>query len=97
LCRPDHRPVRRPVELAAAEDGADAADELGHRERLRHVVIGAGLEPDHTVDLGIAGGQHENRNVAAGPGAAADLDPGEARQHQVEHDEVGLVRRLDRA
>ena len=41
----------RAVELAAAQLGADAADQLADRERLGHVVVGADLEPDDLVDL----------------------------------------------
>ena len=41
--------------------------ELGDRERLRHVVVGAGLEAEHAIDLGVHRGQHEDRDVALGP------------------------------
>ena len=36
---------RRAVELAAAELGAHAAEQLAHREGLGDVVVGADLEP----------------------------------------------------
>ena len=52
------------VELAASEERADAAHELGDRERLRHVVIGADLEPDDAIGLGVARRQHDDRQVA---------------------------------
>ena len=40
------------VELATAEDRANPSDQLGHRERLGHVVVGADLEAHHAIELG---------------------------------------------
>ena len=73
-----HGPVpARAVELAPPQDRAHAAQELGARERLRHVVVGAELEAEHAVGLRVARGEHEDRDVALGPQRAADLDAGE--------------------
>src|SRR3954468_4575819 len=94
----DHEPVRldalaalvrRHVRLAGAtEKRADTRAELADRERLRDVVIGAELQPEHLVELVVARGQHDDRHRARRPQPLADLEPVEPRQHQVEHDEV---------
>jgi hypothetical protein len=53
---------RRAVELAAAQLGAHAAEQLAHREGLGDVVVGADLEADHLVDLGVLGGEQDDRH-----------------------------------
>src|SRR5919197_2278455 len=68
--------ARGAVELAAAQDRPHPAYELGDRERLRHVVVGTGLEAEHAVDLGVHRGQDQDRDVALAAQATADLDPG---------------------
>jgi hypothetical protein len=79
------------VELPAAQDRADAPDQLGHRERLRDVVVRADLQPDDTVHLRSFRGEHHDGYGALGPQAAADLRPREARKHQVEDHDVEAV------
>ena len=68
------------------------AAELADAERLGDVVVGADLEAEDLVDLVVAGGQHDDRNLAPGAEPAADLDPVEARHHHVEDDEVEALR-----
>ena len=53
---------RGAVELAAAELGADAAEQLADAERLGDVVVGADLEADDLVDLGVLRGQEDDRS-----------------------------------
>ena len=54
---------------AAPERGAHPGDQLAEPERLGHVVVGADLEPDDGVDLGVAGGHHDDRHLRARRGA----------------------------
>ena len=65
-----------------------AAPELADRERLRDVVVRAELEPEHLVELVVAGGEHHDRDAALRPQALAHLEPVEPRQHHVEDDEI---------
>src|SRR5919202_3614757 len=90
--------ARRAVEIAAAQDRPHPADELGDREGLRHVVVSARLEPEHAVDLGVHRGQDQDRDVALLAEPPADLEPGEAREADVEDEDVVAVRprRLER-
>ncbi len=77
----------------AAHHGAQAGEQLGHRERLGEIVIGAGVEAADTIRLLAARRQHNDRHVAgflAAAQAAADLDAGKLRQHPVEQDEIGF-------
>ena len=76
----------------AAGRGADARDELLHRERLDEVVVGADLERVDAVVLGAARGDDDDRR--ADPLVAGGLDelPAvNAREHQIEHADVGLL------
>ena len=79
-----HRP-------AAAERGPDAGDQLGHLERLAHVVVGARLEAHDDVDRVRAGREHDDRRRGLAADRAADLEAVEPRQHDVEQDEVRVV------
>ena len=84
--------VVRDLGRAAAQDGLDARVQLAGRERLRDVVVGAGLEAGQLVLLFRAGRQHDDRDLlrpAVGPEAARELDAGDAGQHPVEQDEIG--------
>ena len=71
-----------------AQHGLHAADQLGDRERLGHVVVGAGLEADDLVELGVLRREHQDVRVAEGAHAAADLDAVDVGQADVEDDQV---------
>src|SRR6266542_1842700 len=81
----------RSVELAPAQDCPRPADELGHRERLRDVVVGAQLEPEHPVDLGVARAQEDDRDVALSPQRPADVRAEQPRHHHVHDHEVEVA------
>ena len=59
--------LRDPVVVAAPapQRRAHPRHELAQAERLRHVVVGADLEPDDRVDLGVARGDHDDRHLRA--------------------------------
>src|SRR5204862_1274500 len=75
----------------AAQDRLDARDELARVERLRHVVVGADLEADDLVDVLVPRGQHQDRDIRLLTDAAADLDPVDVREHEIEDDQRGLL------
>ena len=78
--------------LAPPEHGLDARGELLDRERLRHVVVGPELEPEHLVALVALRRQDDDRD--AGVVLAhrlAHLEAVELGQHQVEEHEIGLL------
>ncbi len=77
--------------LAAAQHRPDAGHQLAVAERLGDVVVGAELQTDDLVDLGVPGGDHDDRHGAALAQATADLGAGQAGHHQVEQDDVGAV------
>jgi hypothetical protein len=73
----------------ATEMGADAGEQLGQPKRLRDVVVGAGIEPEHDVDLVAARGQdHDRGHWRLRPEAPTDLHPVEVGQPQIEQHEV---------
>ncbi len=93
-CEAEH--VGRLFVERAPEQGADASEQLLQRERLGQVVVGAGVQPLDAVADGVAGGEQEDRHaVALAPQAASDVQPVEARHHDVEHDRIGCAT-LDR-
>ena len=80
----------------APEERPQPGQQLGQRERLDEVVVGAGVETLHTVVDGVAGGQHEDRRVVAGrPQPPADGQAVEAGEPEVEHDRVGRAEAQD--
>ena len=77
--------------VGAAEHRLHAGDELGRRERLGDVVVGAELEAEHPVDLGVAGGEEDHRDRRGLAQAAAHLEAVDVGEADVEHDEPGPV------
>lgn len=65
----------------------DARDELQRAERLGDVVIGAHAQPDGLVDVGIASGEHDDRDVGPLAKAPGEFETVGVRQHHVEHGE----------
>jgi len=73
----------------AARHRADAGRQLGEREGLAQVVVGPGVESRHAVLDFVARGEHEDtRPDPIGAQAAADLEPVDVGQPEVEDDEV---------
>src|SRR6185503_7548282 len=72
----------------ASQERPDPAPELADRKRLRDVVVGSELEPEHLVELVVARGEHDDRHRAVRAKPAADLEAVDLREHDVEHDEV---------
>jgi hypothetical protein len=74
-----------------AHERAEPREQLRKSERLRQVVVGAGVEPGHTaVDLR-ASGEHEHGNgIPVRTQAPADLETVDPRHEDVEDDRVGL-------
>ena len=83
-CSPEQRP--------------DAGRQLLRRERLGEVVVGARLEPGDDVVGVVAGRDHDDRHVARLAQRAAQLEPVDARQHDVDQHDVGglAAERLER-
>jgi hypothetical protein len=70
---------------------AEPCEELVERERLREVVVCAGIEARHAVTDGVSGGQHQHRRPDLLPSElAARLEAVDPGQHDVEHDRVVL-------
>ena len=82
----EHHSVMR---LLSSQEGADPCHELLVGEGLDEVVVGTAVEPVNAVGDPIPGRQHEDGKVAGCPDHAADLDAVHARQHQIEHHQVG--------
>src|SRR5262249_20915710 len=76
--------VMRPLVPAATEDRAHPGDELARVERLRQIVVRAGVEASDLVEVVVARREHEDRQIARLADPAADLHPVEIGKHQVE-------------
>ena len=68
-------------------------EQFAHAERLRHVVVGAGIERTDLVELAVAGRQHHDRHRRPPTQRPDDLHARDARQAEVEHHQIGLGRR----
>jgi hypothetical protein len=89
--------LRAVVKFLDAQHRANARQQRAVVDRLREVLIAAGLEPgDHVLGLAESGHEDDRRERKARIGAqpSADLDAVEPRHHDVEQDEIG--RRLAR-
>ncbi len=76
---------------AATEDRLDAGDKFTGRKRFGDIVVGTEFEPEDSVDLRVASGEEDDRNVGLGPNGAADVEAVEfAREADVEQDEFGV-------
>ena len=87
----DH--IFRQAGADAAQHGAQPRQQLGHREGLGQIVVGAGIQAADAVGFLAARRQHDDGDVAgflASAQAAADLDAGKLRQHPVQHHQIGL-------
>ncbi len=80
----------------AAQDRVGAGDHFARGKRLGDVVIGAKLDPQHPVELVVAAGEEQHRQIAARAQAAAHLQPVHPRHVDIEHHQIGSLPR-DRA
>ena len=76
---------------AALEHPTDPQRQLARAERLDHVVVGAVLQADHPVGLLAERGQHDHRHGRGPAQLPAHLESVHPGQHQIEHEQVGLV------
>jgi cob(I)alamin adenosyltransferase len=84
--------VRRvAVAVHTTEHRVHACDQLGGRERLDDVVVGAELQADDAVGLLATRRQQDHGDVAVLAQPRHHLQAVEAGQHHVEHDEVRPV------
>ena len=75
----------------AAQDRADARDELLEAERLGDVVVAAHRQAAHLVLGRVAGGEEDDRHLArARRSGAGDLEALHVGEHHVEDQQVGL-------
>src|SRR6266699_565768 len=74
--------------LRATQHRVHAGEHLANREWLGDVVVGAKLETDDLVDLGVLGRDDDDRHAAALAKRAAEVEAAHPRQHQVEQHEV---------
>ena len=87
----DDRGRRRLVGLRppVAQRGADPGLELGHAERLGHVVVRPAVEGGHFAVLVAAGRQDDDGHLAPLPDPPAYRLPVDVGQPEIEHDDVG--------
>ena len=84
---------RRALALPAPGERPQPRGQLGERERLGHVVVGAAVEAAHAVLDRVARREHQHGHpVRLRAQAPAGLDAVHPRQHHVEHDGVVLDR-----
>ena len=72
----------------AAKRRANACQQFFHSERLRNVIIGAGIERTHFVFFRAAHGQNDDRDTRAGAYFAAGLEAVHSRHIHIENDEI---------
>lgn len=78
-----------PVQADAPQEGFDARLEFTHGEGFGEVVIRADFKTDDAVNLGVAGGEHEDGDAGFLAQDAANFDAVHDREHDIEQDQVG--------
>ena len=73
---------------AAPQQRLDARHQLARAERLAHIVVGAQFQAQHTVDLLVAGAQHQDGGRALRADLAAQVQPAAIGQAHVQHQQV---------
>ena len=66
--------LRRCGTVGSAKDRFHPSHELARREGLRHIVVGAELEAEHTIDFVVAGREKDDRHVAVGPNGSTHVE-----------------------
>ena len=84
--------VRRGHVGEVAFGGAQACQQLAHREGLGEVVVGAGIERPDLVGVPRACRHHDDGDARPRPDLADDVDPIHVGEAEVEQDHVGWVR-----
>jgi len=80
--------------FAAPQDRFDARNEFTRVERLGQVIIRAEFEAENLVNIFVAGGEHENSGrILRSAQSAADLKTIQFREHDVQHDQRGMLTR----
>ena len=85
---------RPPAAIEPSKEGFDAGNQGLRAERFGDVVVGSQLETDDCVRFLGFGGQHDDgqhRGIRSRSKAFADLEAVDFRQHQIEHDQIGLL------
>ena len=82
---------RRLVGAGSAQLRVHAREQLLAAERLRDVVVGAGAQAAHLVELLRTGREHQHRDVAQLPDPLECLPAVQAWHRHVEKHEVGLL------
>ena len=80
--------------LAPAQQGAHARNQFAHAEWLRYVIVSAEFEADDAVCFFGAGGQHHDgyfRKPIVAAHLTANFKPAQARQHEVQNNQIGLI------
>src|SRR5215470_13913331 len=77
------------VHAPAAQQRADACEQLGERERLDQVVVGAAVESQHPIFDGVPSRQDEYRRLnAALAQRRQNVDAIASRQHEIEQQQI---------
>jgi hypothetical protein len=85
-------PAGRVAHPRAAQHGAHARVQLVQRERLDQVVVRPGVEPADPLLHGVARADDEDGPVRRAPHLRADLEAVDARQPEVEQDDLRVPR-----
>ena len=72
----------------ARRQGVDPGDELGHRERLHQVVVGALAQSVDPVGQRVPGRQHQHGGPAVAAQRGERFEAVPARQHHVQDHQV---------
>src|SRR5262245_11347498 len=76
---------------SSAQGGAESREQLVHSERLRHVVVGAGVERRDLVAFPFAHREDDDRDRGPAAEAADHVDAVDSGEAEVEHDQIRML------
>lgn len=81
-----------PRASAAVQHPPDPQGQLPRTEGLDDVVVGSVLQPDDPIGFLSQRGQHDHRNGGTATQLPAEVQPVHAGQHQIQHQQVRVLR-----
>jgi len=82
---------RIPRSLGAAQNRANARDQLARVIRLGQIIVSAEFKADDAINVFAARRQHQHRQRRSGANAFQHLKPVQSRHHHVQHHQIKLM------
>src|SRR5579883_1960074 len=80
----------RQVVAVTSEHSPCPRHQLAERKRFGQIIVGPEIQSGHAVIDLVFRGQHDDRHITTAPELTCDLQTIEARQHDIQNNDIGL-------